>query len=75
MVLYKLDDFDPNYKESFEGHDIKGLGVYTQGSDEKIGTISDVLVDEDGYLRYLVVDLGLAVVVSTIILIASTLLA
>ncbi|WP_392535530.1 DUF2382 domain-containing protein [Nostoc sp. C117] len=58
MVLYKLDDFDPNYQESFEGHDIKGLGVYTQGTDEKIGTVSDVLVDEEGHLRYLVVDLG-----------------
>ncbi|MEH2027912.1 DUF2382 domain-containing protein [Nostoc sp.] len=58
MVLYKLEDFEPNYQESFDGHDIKGLGVYTQGTDEKIGTISDVLVDEEGHFRYLVVDLG-----------------
>ncbi|MFN6517189.1 MAG: DUF2382 domain-containing protein [Nostoc sp. CreGUA01] len=58
MVLYKLEDFEPNYRDSFEGHEIKGLGVYTQGTDEKIGSINDVLVDEDGHIRYLVVDLG-----------------
>ncbi|MDZ8080670.1 MAG: DUF2382 domain-containing protein [Nostoc sp. DcaGUA01] len=58
MVLYKLEDFEPNYRDTFEGHDIKGLGVYTQGTDEKIGTVNDVLVDEDGHIRYLVVDLG-----------------
>ncbi|MEH1939371.1 MAG: DUF2382 domain-containing protein [Nostoc sp.] len=58
MVLYKLEDFEPSYRDSFEGHDIKGLGVYTQGTDEKIGTVSDVLVDEEGHFRYLVVDLG-----------------
>jgi uncharacterized protein (TIGR02271 family) len=58
MVLYKLEDFEPNYRDAFEGHDITGLGVYTQGTDEKIGTVSDVLVDEEGHFRYLVVDLG-----------------
>ncbi|MBG1242343.1 DUF2382 domain-containing protein [Nostoc sp. NZL] len=58
MVLYKLQDFEPNYRDTFEGHDINGLGVYTQGTDEKIGTVSDVLVDEEGHFRYLVVDLG-----------------
>ncbi|QMS88989.1 DUF2382 domain-containing protein [Nostoc edaphicum CCNP1411] len=58
MVLYKLEDFEPNYRETFEGHDINGLGVYTQGTDEKIGTVSDVLVDDEGHFRYLVVDLG-----------------
>lgn len=58
MVLYKLEDFEPNYRETFEGRDINGLGVYTQGTDEKIGTVSDALVDEEGHFRYLVVDLG-----------------
>ncbi|MEH1869443.1 MAG: DUF2382 domain-containing protein [Nostoc sp.] len=58
MVLYKLEDFEPNYRDAFEGHDINGLGVYTQGTDEKIGTVSDVLVDDEGHFRYLVVDLG-----------------
>ncbi|MCW5312750.1 DUF2382 domain-containing protein [Nostoc sp. KVJ3] len=58
MVLHKLEDFEPNYRDAFEGHDINGLGVYTQGTDEKVGTVSDVLVDEEGHFRYLVVDLG-----------------
>ncbi|WP_138497999.1 DUF2382 domain-containing protein [Nostoc sp. PA-18-2419] len=58
MVLYKLEDFEPSYRDSFEGRDIKGLGVYTQGTDEKVGTVNDVLVDEEGHFRYLVVDLG-----------------
>ncbi len=58
MVLYKLEDFEPNYRDTFEGREIKGLGVYTEGTDEKIGSVSDVLVDEEGHFRYLVVDLG-----------------
>ncbi|MBD2346709.1 DUF2382 domain-containing protein [Anabaena subtropica] len=58
MVLYKLADFDPNYQDSFQGNDIKGLGVYTERSDEKIGTVNDVLVDDEGHFRYLLVDLG-----------------
>lgn len=59
MVLHKLADFDPNYHESFQGNDLKGLGVYTDVTNkEKIGTVSDVLVDEEGHFRYLIVDLG-----------------
>jgi uncharacterized protein (TIGR02271 family) len=58
MALYKLEDFDPNYRDTFQGDEIKGLGVYAEGTDEKIGSISDVLVDDEGHFRYLVVDLG-----------------
>jgi uncharacterized protein (TIGR02271 family) len=58
MVLHKLGDFDPDYRNSFDGNDIKGLSVYAEASDEKIGNISDVLVDEDGRFRYFIVDLG-----------------
>ncbi len=57
MALLKLEDFDPNYRETFDGGDIKGLSVYAEG-DEKIGTVHDVLVDEQGNFRYFVVDLG-----------------
>ena len=59
MALVKVADFDPDYTEAFDGKDIKGMGVYNQGTDEKIGTVSDALVDEQGNFRYLVVDLGL----------------
>jgi uncharacterized protein (TIGR02271 family) len=58
MSLLKIKEFDPNYRESFEGKDIKGMGVYVS-ADEKIGTVSDILVDELGNFRYFVVDLGL----------------
>ncbi|WP_414574623.1 DUF2382 domain-containing protein [Anabaena sp. CCY 9402-a] len=58
MVLYKLEDFDPNYRDTLQGDDIKGLGVYTERNNEKIGTVNDVLVDDDGHFRYLIVDLG-----------------
>jgi uncharacterized protein (TIGR02271 family) len=58
MALLKLKDFDPNYRDSFGGEDIHGFDVYSDASDEKIGSITDVLVDDDGHFRYLVVDLG-----------------
>ena len=57
MALVKLEDFDPNYRESFDERDVKGMGVYAEG-DEKIGTVSDALVDEEGHFRYFIVDLG-----------------
>ncbi|SRR5579883_792474 len=58
MALYKIKDFDPNYRDTFNGHDVKGMGVYADRTDEKIGSVSDLLVDEQGHFRYLVVDLG-----------------
>lgn len=58
MALYKLHDFDPNYRDHFNGDDVKGLEVYSQTSDEKIGTVSDALVDEQGQFRYLIIDTG-----------------
>ncbi|PSB28240.1 DUF2382 domain-containing protein [Chlorogloea sp. CCALA 695] len=57
MPLVKIADYDPAYRDSLGDSDLKGMGVYTQ-ADEKIGTINDILVDEDGQFRYLVVDLG-----------------
>ena len=57
MPLVKIEDYDPAYRDSLGDSDLKGMGVYTQ-ADEKIGTINDILVDEDGQFRYLVVDLG-----------------
>lgn len=58
MALYKLHDFDPSYRDSFDGDDIKGLDVYSNAQDEKIGKVYDALVDEDGNFRYLIVDMG-----------------
>lgn len=58
MVLHKLQDYHPEYLETFENQDIKGLGVYAERTDEKIGKVYDALVDDEGRFRYLVVELG-----------------
>ncbi|MFB2934277.1 DUF2382 domain-containing protein [Aerosakkonemataceae cyanobacterium BLCC-F154] len=60
MALAKIENFYPNYRdELFDGEDVKGLDVYADGSDDKIGTIKDVLVDDQsGRFRYFVVDTG-----------------
>ncbi|MBV8886394.1 MAG: DUF2382 domain-containing protein, partial [Chroococcidiopsidaceae cyanobacterium CP_BM_RX_35] len=67
MPLYKLEDFDPNYRETFGGEDIKALELYTEGG-EKIGKIADALVDPEGRFRYLVVNTGLETVGKKILL-------
>lgn len=58
MVLYKLEDFDPNYRDSFGSEDVKNYDVYSDVTDEKIGTVKNIMVDEAGHFRYLVVDTG-----------------
>ncbi len=55
MPLYKLADFDSNYRNTIGGEDIKGLPLYTE-SGNRIGTVTDALVDPDGHFRYLVID-------------------
>jgi uncharacterized protein (TIGR02271 family) len=56
MSLYKIKDFDSDYNTHSDDPDIKGLSMYA--GNEKIGSINDVLVDEEGKFRYLVVDTG-----------------
>jgi uncharacterized protein (TIGR02271 family) len=59
MPLFKIGDFNPNYREeAFDGADVKGLDVYAGRTDEKIGSIHDVLVDQTGRFRYFVIDTG-----------------
>jgi uncharacterized protein (TIGR02271 family) len=66
MVLHKIKDFNPNYKEHFGGREIKGLDVYT--ADEKIGSVEDVLVDDEGRFRYLVINTGMWVLGKKVLL-------
>jgi uncharacterized protein (TIGR02271 family) len=54
MPLYKLADFDPNYRQTFGGDDIKSMDIYTEGG-QRVGSVSDALVDDDGRFRYLVI--------------------
>jgi uncharacterized protein (TIGR02271 family) len=56
MALHRIKDFDPDYKTHFENGDIKGLDVYS--GNEKVGSVEDVLVDDDGQFRYLVINTG-----------------
>jgi uncharacterized protein (TIGR02271 family) len=60
MPLVKLEDFYPEHQDAnSDGRtDIKKFDVYTQ-ADEKVGSVDDILVnDQDGRIRYLVVDTG-----------------
>lgn len=60
MALYRIADFNPNYRqEAFDGDDVKGINVYADGTEEKIGNIDDVLVDDSGRFRYFILDTGL----------------
>jgi hypothetical protein len=58
VALHKLEDFDPKYQDAVGRDEIKGLDVYTDKDDEKAGTVKNILVDEAGRFRYLVVDTG-----------------
>jgi uncharacterized protein (TIGR02271 family) len=57
MALYKIKDFDPDYKKHFGDDDVRGMDLYA--ADEKIGSIDDVLVDDYGHFRYLIINTGI----------------
>ncbi|WP_413172072.1 DUF2382 domain-containing protein [Anabaena azotica] len=67
MPLYKLENYDPNYRETFGGDDVKTLHLYTEGGVE-VGAVDDVLVDDNGRFRYLVIDTSLDTVGKKILL-------
>uniref|UniRef100_UPI00286CB021 PRC-barrel domain-containing protein n=1 Tax=Chamaesiphon sp. OTE_20_metabat_361 TaxID=2964689 RepID=UPI00286CB021 len=56
MALHKIKDFDPEYSKHFDDRDVKGMDLYV--SDEKIGSVDDILVDDDGQFRYLAISTG-----------------
>ncbi|BAZ44866.1 hypothetical protein NIES4102_18830 [Chondrocystis sp. NIES-4102] len=58
MALAKIADLYPDYKDDiFGGEDIKNFSVYDYSND-KVGSVYDILVDETGRFRYLVIDTG-----------------
>ncbi|WP_017297325.1 PRC-barrel domain-containing protein [Nodosilinea nodulosa] len=60
MPLYRLKDYYPDYRETLvdgQMDKISSYSVYTEG-DDKVGTAKDLLVDDSGHFRYLVVDTG-----------------
>lgn len=56
MALHKIKDFDPDYRKHFDDQDIVGHGLYS--GDEKVGSVDDILVDDNGSFRYFVVNTG-----------------
>lgn len=60
MALRKIAEYNPNYRNDLlNGQEIKGFDVYSgTTTEEKIGTVHDVLVDETGRFRYVVIDTG-----------------
>lgn len=57
MTLYKLDEYYPDYQNDiFDGYDIKSFDVYAR--DDKVGSVKNMMVDEDGSFRYFIVDTG-----------------
>jgi hypothetical protein len=57
MALYKIKDFDPDYRNRFDGKDAIGYSVYAKN--DKVGSVDNLLVDDHGNFRYLVINTGL----------------
>lgn len=60
MPLHRLKDYYPNYRETLADGQmdrISSYSVYAQGED-KVGSTKDLLVDDVGHFRYLVIDTG-----------------
>ncbi|MBE9157988.1 PRC-barrel domain-containing protein [Nodosilinea sp. LEGE 06152] len=60
MPLHRLKDYYPDYSETLADGQMDRIGsysVYAQGED-KVGSAKDLLVDDSGCFRYLVVDTG-----------------
>ncbi len=55
--LYKIGDLYPDYHSIFDNDDLMSYSLYSD-TDEKVGSVEDILVDRDGHFRYLVVDTG-----------------
>lgn len=57
MTLVKLKDLKSNYRqEVFKGKDPNWFDVYTDIDNKNIGLFYEILVDESGRVRYLVID-------------------
>ncbi|MEP0914775.1 PRC-barrel domain-containing protein [Leptolyngbya sp. GB1-A1] len=59
MALVKIKDFDPRYAQILGSRDITRYSLYSDLTNEEIGKVKDILVDEDnGEFRYLIIDIG-----------------
>ncbi|MGI0488624.1 DUF2382 domain-containing protein [Pantanalinema rosaneae CENA516] len=55
MPLYKIKDFDSDYRNGSD-YDVLSYDLYA--GNDKVGSVDDLLVDDQGKLRYLVVNTG-----------------
>lgn len=66
MTLMTIDEFYAKSSNQTGSYRVKGFGVrsdlvagvLTNKTEEKIGTVADVLLDEDGRIQYVIVALG-----------------
>jgi uncharacterized protein (TIGR02271 family) len=56
MALHKIKDFDPEYSQHFDEGNVKDMDLYA--ADEKIGSIDDIMVDDNGQIRYFLISTG-----------------
>lgn len=56
MALYRIKDFDPDYRNHFDNQDVVGFDLYS--GTEKVGSVEDLLVDDTGNFRYLLINTG-----------------
>lgn len=56
MPLHKIRDFDPDYRSHFEDQDLMDYDLYA--SADKVGSVDDLLVDDTGKIRYLIINTG-----------------
>jgi uncharacterized protein (TIGR02271 family) len=56
MPLHKIREFYPDYRDQFGDQDILGYSFYS--GNDKIGSVDDLLVDDEGRFRYLVINTG-----------------
>lgn len=56
MTLYRIKDFDPDYRNHFDNQDVVGFDLYS--GDDKVGSVDDLLVDDEGRFRYLLINTG-----------------
>ncbi len=51
MPLHLIKDFDSDYLNHFENQSFLGYSLYSEN--EKVGSVDDLLVDDNGKFRYL----------------------
>jgi uncharacterized protein (TIGR02271 family) len=56
MAIHRISDFDPDYRNHFDDKDVKGMDLYV--GNDKVGSVDDILVDDQGQIRYLIVHTG-----------------